>query len=124
MLHDAGRFLALVNPAIALLLALCFLFAWHHERTRPHLLQLGACYLLAAAAIGLQVLWPPRAGGGPATIAGALYLGSAALLLHGMLARIGARPDRCAGWRCRLRCSAWWRGSTWCIRAWSRVSTF
>ena len=52
MLHDAGRFLALVNPAIALLLALCFLFAWHHERTRPHLLQLGACYLLAAAAIG------------------------------------------------------------------------
>ncbi|NUO86837.1 MAG: GGDEF domain-containing protein [Cupriavidus sp.] len=96
MLHDAGLFLALVNPAIALLLALCFLFAWHHERTRPHLLQMGACYLLAAAAIGLQVLWPPRAGGGIATVTGALSLGSAVLLLRGMLARIGARPDRCA----------------------------
>ncbi|MCO4865210.1 GGDEF domain-containing protein [Cupriavidus sp. WGlv3] len=96
MLHDAGLFLALVNPAIALLLALCFLFAWHHERTRPHLLQMGACYLLAAAAIGLQVLWPPRAGGGTATVTGALYLGSAVQLLRGMLARIGARPDRCA----------------------------
>ncbi|WP_265922264.1 GGDEF domain-containing protein [Cupriavidus nantongensis] len=96
MLHDAGLFLALVNPAIALLLALCFVFAWHHERTRPHLLQMGACYLLAAAAIGLQVLWPPRGGGGTATVTGALYLGSAVLLLRGMLARIGARPDRCA----------------------------
>lgn len=94
MLHDAGLFLALVNPAIALLLALCFLLAWHHERTRPDLLQLGACYLLAAAAIGLQVLWPPRAGGGTATVTGALYLGSAGLLLRGMLARIGARPGR------------------------------
>ncbi|UDM50061.1 diguanylate cyclase [Cupriavidus sp. MP-37] len=96
MLHDAGQFLALVNPAIALLLALCFLFAWHHERARPHLLQVGACYLLAAVAIGLQVLWPPRGGGGTATFTGALYLGSAVLLLRGMLARIGARPDRCA----------------------------
>ncbi|NSX15752.1 MULTISPECIES: GGDEF domain-containing protein [Cupriavidus] len=96
MLHDAGRFLALVNPAIALLLALCFLFAWHHERARSHLLQASACYLLYAAAIGMQVLLPPRDAGGPATIIGALYLGSAVLLLHAMLARIGARPDRCA----------------------------
>ncbi|MDQ0141062.1 GGDEF domain-containing protein [Cupriavidus necator] len=96
MLHDAGHFLALVIPAMALLLALSFLFAWHHERTRPYLLQVGACYLLYAMAIGMQILWPPRAGAGHATVIGALYLGSAVLLLHGMLARIGARPGRCA----------------------------
>ncbi|WP_432259155.1 diguanylate cyclase [Cupriavidus sp. TMH.W2] len=96
MLHDAGHFLALVNPAIALLLSLCFLMAWNHERARHYLLQVGACYLLYAIAIGLQTIWPPRHGGGNATVTGAFYLGSGVLLLRGMLARIGARPDRCA----------------------------
>ncbi|WP_427312471.1 diguanylate cyclase [Cupriavidus sp. H39] len=96
MLHDAGQFLALLNPGMALLLALCFVLAWHHERARPYLLQVGACYLLYAVAFGVQAVWPPRQGGGPATVTGALYLGSAVLLSRGMLARIGVRPDRCA----------------------------
>ncbi|AQV92768.1 GGDEF domain-containing protein [Cupriavidus necator] len=95
MLHDAGHFLALVNPAIALLLSLCFLLVWNHERARHYLLQVGACYLLYAIAIGLQIIWPPRNGGGNATVTGAFYLGSGVLLLRGMLARIGARSDRC-----------------------------
>ena len=96
MLHDAGQFLALVNPAIAILLSLCFLLAWNHERTRHYLLQLGACYLLYALAIALQIVWVPRIGGGNATVTGALYLGSAVLMLRGMLARIGTRVDTCA----------------------------
>lgn len=96
MLQDAGRFLALVNPAIAIAFSLCFVLAWRYERTRHYLLLPAAAYGMYAIAITLQIVWPPRPGGGQATVTGLLYLGSGVLLLRGMLARIGARVDTCA----------------------------
>lgn len=51
---DQGIFIALLNPAISLVLAGAFLLLWLVLRTRPYLLMLAAGYLASAAGFLLQ----------------------------------------------------------------------
>ncbi len=51
---DTGLFIALLNPAIALVLASMFLVLWHYERQQQHLAVLAFAYMCSALGFLLQ----------------------------------------------------------------------
>lgn len=59
---ETGLFIALLNPAIALVLASAFLALWLYQRSAPHLLILAAGFAASAVGFLLQYFSVPFAG--------------------------------------------------------------
>ena len=55
---DKGDFIALINPAMALIFAAAFAVLWHAQRQRRYILRLAGGYLAFAAAFLLQYFSP------------------------------------------------------------------
>ncbi len=89
---EAGLFIALLNPAIALVLASAFLALWLYQRSEPHLLVLAAAFAASAAGFLLQYFPVPFAGFAVTKLASSLAFTVAVVCLTGaILSRYGTK---------------------------------
>ncbi len=85
------QLLTLGNPAISLLLACSFLCAWVFNRRRRYLLLLCLSYMSFGLGAVVQILVRPGDLGVNALLSASLYIGSAVLLIEGILRRCSLR---------------------------------
>ena len=93
--------LSLINPAVSLIFAGCFLVVWRQLRSQ-HLLAFGVSFALYAVAVAIQVLSPPSDAVWTTLVAAPFYIGSTMLIACGL--RADCRRSR-RGWLadCRAR---------------------
>ena len=78
--------LSLINPAVALIFAGCFVVVWRQLRNR-HFLAFGAGFASYALGATIQVFSPPRDDVWTTLVATPFYIGAAFLIARGMLWR-------------------------------------
>ncbi len=78
--------LSLINPAVSLIFAGCFLVVWRQLRSQ-HLLAFGVSFALYAVAVAIQVLSPPSDAVWTTLVAAPFYIGSTMLIACGLLWR-------------------------------------
>ncbi len=71
--------LSLINPAVSLIFAGCFLVVWRQLRSQ-HLLAFGVSFALYAVAVAIQVLSPPSDAVWTTLVAAPFYIGSTMLI--------------------------------------------
>lgn len=88
---DTSIFIALINPAMALIFAAAFFMLWHHQRGLHYIAVLGLGFLGLSGGFLLQYFSPL---GIPASriVSNLLFLGGATGIVIGALGRYGRQP--------------------------------
>ncbi len=81
--------MGLMNPAISLVFALLFLFAWQRDRSRKHIVFFSIAYSTLAIGFLIFHFVPDPAARGPILTMHLFYTAGCALLAHGAARRVG-----------------------------------
>jgi len=85
-------FIALINPAIALIFSATFFLLWRHQRHRRYIATIGFALLSFAIAFLFQYFTTPLGLGITKLLSNMLFVVGAILLIAGCLGRYGRKP--------------------------------